>query len=1228
MEDLRNSIRDARGDITAWAAQDSRFSGVRPADDHFSAGRGAHLEGYIQEWLIIRAEQSRESAIGTVLGATLQSAVLQAVHMAERASRTVEPSLRGSLIGGFVQAANLVTGTGWQGAPSGHNRADTQDQPLISAPESGTGRQGSADVDSQGATCQGSTPQHRENDQSGPSSQRRRLDEAGSYSHGRMYCPVPGCPESDPARAAGWTCWTSLRNHLAEHVAGRFAGDIPQDFLSEHRLTICTVCSRLLSTRFGSACPSCRPTLQRSRDQPSSGRSIPEDYPSLSEVFLTNVSCKAYVPKAAKHLWAQALLASIAAVLRHNDELAWLELLMLPKCVLRTSGRGGKKHRAQIDAETKRLCKDWVEGQRAQLWRQSRSLLSRNRRRRSQAKSMDQSGRNERAIQLTKEELLSKACAALVNGPPAIVTEAIKVEMRNKHPAAREEDTGRTAGLREVHPAAARLLSTDEVKKSVRKFPKGSGGGPSGLRPQHLKDALVGGLEDEVVKNFADLVNLLVRAEAPSAIAPWLCGASLAALPKPQGGHRPVAVGEAWRRLAAKALSSSVVDDLKAHLEPVQLGVGTRLACEAIVHVVRQWCVRNSNNADRCLVKMDLSNAFNCVDRSAVLTAVRRVAPQLAPWVDFCYRASSNLVLGQELLKSERGVQQGDPLGPALFALGIHETVLKVKAEVDRRHADELDFSVFYLDDGVVAGSSRAASLFCTRLREELAGIGLELAFDKCEIVPAARDQHRIPASSFPGFLWIQQGDFKLLEAPIGSEAFCTEHVNHRIEKAESLLRRIAELGNSQCSYVLLKQCAGFAKLTYSIRTVPPELHRQALQSFSAHLQKALADIVAELAIEDRTWELAQLSIQKGGVGLRTAERHASAAYLASVRSCQECCQSVDAAFDPSDSCGALGVESALAEFNEQILEPARGPLQEDHSSQKRLSALVEAASKVRLLASPAADLSFKAHVSLCTLATAGAWLTTLPSDEARAVDHPLFQIALKRRLRMKLFAEDTFCLSCGACMDSFGDHALVCPCKGNRTIRHNCMRNEVHDEARLAGLRPEREKAGLLPQRPERDGLATSVDSRRRRPADVWLPRGPRNQGIALDFACTSGLGLGLLEQSASQAPAIFADYEHFKRSFKDTSQICQAQGFGFEPVVFEAHSGAWSPAARKLFDFITQKAASTSSSYTPPEVQSLRFAQRLSITLQRENARAIAQRTAELPEAARSSDWDLWED
>ena len=55
-----------------------------------------------------------------------------------------------------------------------------------------------------------------------------------------------------------------------------------------------------------------------------------------------------------------------------GDETAWLELLRLPKSVLRTGLRCGKKNKKKCESETKELCRAWLEGHRGSLWRAAR----------------------------------------------------------------------------------------------------------------------------------------------------------------------------------------------------------------------------------------------------------------------------------------------------------------------------------------------------------------------------------------------------------------------------------------------------------------------------------------------------------------------------------------------------------------------------------------------------------------------------------------------------------------------------------------------------------------------------------------------------------------------------------------------------------------------------------------------------------------------------------------
>ena len=103
-------------------------------------------------------------------------------------------------------------------------------------------------------------------------------------------------------------------------------------------------------------------------------------------------------------------------------------------------------------------------------------------------------------------------------------------------------------------------------------------------------------------------------------------------------------------------------------------------------------------------------------------------------------------------------------------------------------------------------------------------------------------------------------------------------------------------------------------------------------------------------------------------------------------------------------------------------------------------------------------------------------------------MDSELFRLAIARRLRVPLLNEAATCPLCGSCMDVFLDHALVCSCGGDRTLRHNAVRDEFFAETQAAGVRSEKEKLNLLPPRPDDETLRGEDLGNDRRPADVWL--------------------------------------------------------------------------------------------------------------------------------------------
>ena len=231
------------------------------------------------------------------------------------------------------------------------------------------------------------------------------------------------------------------------------------------------------------------------------------------------------------------------------------------------------------------------------------------------------------------------------------------------------------------------------------------------------------------------------------------------ALRKPNGTLRPIAVGETFRRITGKVAVELISDRARAVLEPIQLGVKTPNGCEAIVHATRQWFHRHRLAPSKTAVSVDISNAFNTVNRSAVLQSIRTHFPSLAPWVDCCYRFDSYLFTGSSVasnrtIPSSRGVQQGDPLGPVLFALAIHPVVQEALMDTERSFPAGLDICSFYLDDGLCAGDAQAVSFFLKALIRGLSRIGLVVNLGKTEVIPPCTSSQSFGPDYFPGCIW------------------------------------------------------------------------------------------------------------------------------------------------------------------------------------------------------------------------------------------------------------------------------------------------------------------------------------------------------------------------------------------------------------------------------------------------------------------------------------------
>jgi hypothetical protein len=156
-----------------------------------------------------------------------------------------------------------------------------------------------------------------------------------------------------------------------------------------------------------------------------------------------------------------------------------------------------------------------------------------------------------------------------------------------------------------------------------------------------------------------------------------LCAARLTPLLKPDGGVRPIAVGELFYRLAMKAIfTANYRRDL---LLPNQFGVGSKGGVEPIVQAVQRAAAGDPLFPYTHLYSLDSINAFNDLRRRSLAQAVADKAPHLLHLATWAHNFPAPLLVRSghdtHTILSSEGVRQGDPMSTLWFSLAIRDTV-------------------------------------------------------------------------------------------------------------------------------------------------------------------------------------------------------------------------------------------------------------------------------------------------------------------------------------------------------------------------------------------------------------------------------------------------------------------------------------------------------------------------------------------------------------------------
>ncbi|KAJ9453302.1 Retrotransposable element SLACS 132 kDa protein [Diplonema papillatum] len=797
---------------------------------------------------------------------------------------------------------------------------------------------------------------------------------------------------------------------------------------------------------------------------------------TLAELATLRVPKLERIPREAQ-LAVGGQLAKVMRTAATGSAAGWLHLFAFPSLVLCRCPRGGKKN---ITATLRRRAHMWMRGEFSTLWAEAVEIAAgrvEKERVRFMVDIEEDGGVGahlglgtdvesvEQLDDATVKEVLKhgktrwfgRAIAALSAAKVASVTEDSLRTMREKHPEAAPPPGLQGVQRQEVDSPH---VTKEAVKKALRSMPRGTAAGPSGLTAQHLLDLL--GPACPLAEPLAAAVGCLAAGKMAESARPFWYGAKLVALEKKDGGLRPIACGEILRRLAAKVLMADkevkkAIE--KALLGATQTGVGRKAGADAMLTSMRRiGALYMSEGPGKGVVKLDLKNAFNLVDRQSILLAVAEEVPALARYAEAAYGARSQLTFGHEVVWSESGVQQGDPLGPLFFSLVLKKVLERVERGMGELEGDFLEARSFYLDDGALAGTWQALANWVALFEREGAQAGMFLNREKSEVV--VHPVEAVPGQ-FQGMKHKLLDNWELLGAPLGRPEAVAAAVERALEKVDKKSRAISTLPDPHVALALLRTCAGFATVVSLMRsTGSVGDYAKVDRSTRAALGNILG---AEL--DEETWAQASLPTRLGGLGLHSCSSTAAIAGVAAALSGWEAGQDlmstetrarVSQAADPlcqaAVNCPHLAQHPTVLT---KVQDAQRVGAEQKPRQQKIWSA--EVAQLRREAIMEVADERKQARMQSCAARHSAAWLYgSYDAPEWMWLSPAEFNVAVRMRLGLPLTAHVGKCRLCGdADADVMGDHSLCCMSGGLRTRAHTALRNEVAAVAREALLTP-----------------------------------------------------------------------------------------------------------------------------------------------------------------------------
>ena len=866
--------------------------------------------------------------------------------------------------------------------------------------------------------------------------------------------------------------------------------------------------------------------------------------------------------------------------------------------------------------------------------------------------------RFQRVSQLAKAGEFSRAYRTLVSdAQPSVVNAEVLNKLVDLHPV--RSDSTNPLYLDPI-PADFRQrfakfhISPQDARSLVFRAGREIAPGVDAMRYELLRQ-LIGRHSSPAELRFTELLAFILtaiaNADLPSPVSRYLAGPELIALQ--QGTKiRPIALGIVLRSLASKFILTSLASRQvnHAHLGQLQKGINISNGLEQIVHLV---------NYGRChsptlnFLKTDFKNAFNSIDRLAILKEVKAHFPSAYPLVHAMYASPSNLAVFADeshrgsyvSIPSQTGSQQGDVLGSLTFSLGAHPFFLKL----DTLLRDTPDsFVKAYIDDGNFLLSNTQLLAVLRLIIEEGPSVGIFLRRDKTEVLLGNHFSHE-EALSLRALLVDPEGEFSLspehvllhpqnnpmgnpslygsvvLGSPIGSPEYIASFLEDKLRILSKEAERLCAFPDPQLKFLLLHYCFN-NKITYLMRTIPPQFLEVFISDFNNLIKSVLSSLLHHQGpLSSEVIMQASLSLKSGGLGLGISPITSSCAFVASFLSTLSSNMEVFPSIIedicvPSDNINPFieAFQAAVRIINYKNYNPVSilkfggynpdGRDPEDPFTSDKLQRVFmeyskqdeEATFKQFIIQSGASPSVLARYVSSCGKEAAAAILAVPKSNELTLTPDE-FRLMIRRRLGLPLPQIRHIRCSCKnhPILDQHGIHLVNgCPLGKDRNTTHNMMVQTFASLCRSAGLYTKVEVKDAFRSVAPLNGGRPDIEFHGLLETGVF-------GDVRISEPCSASLSIAQAIVPGRVAQA--ADLE--KRRIYEA--LSTQLGFTFYPLIFETY-GRWGDSMQTIFSLLVKHASEFKG--IPLGVIATYWRRRLAITLQKMIARCILARVGRL--------------